>query len=151
MDNKNAGNNRNRGPFGGRDNRRRSPPNKPKFVKDDKRKPEKKEEKAIKDKDDNKLDTIDLSTEENRDDDGEETKRGWKEEKKTDDNKEGENQDEEEDHKKGESRDLDGKYYGVPQKFLHCFVCNKDMWDGESFQKHIRGNNLFYHLKNDLV
>ncbi|RZC43183.1 zinc finger protein on ecdysone puffs, partial [Asbolus verrucosus] len=133
--NKNAPN-RNRMPFGGRDNRKRSPA-KPKFIKDEKRKPEKKEDKPV----DGKIDTIDLSLEDNRDDDGaEETKRGWKEEKKTgDDKKEEEQQDDPEDKKKEENRDLDGKYFGVPQKFLHCFVCNKDMWDGESFQKHIRG------------
>lgn len=81
-----------------------------------------------------------MSLEDNRDDDGaEETKRGWKEEKKTGDDKKEEEQEDVEDQKKDEPRDLDGKYFGVPQKFLHCFVCNKDMWDGESFQKHIRG------------
>ncbi|KAJ3629330.1 hypothetical protein MTP99_013726 [Tenebrio molitor] len=111
--NKNSGGNRNRGPFVPRDNRKRSPP-KPKFIKEEKQ--------------------------DNRDDDGaEETKRGWKEEKKTGDDKKEEEQEDVEDQKKDEPRDLDGKYFGVPQKFLHCFVCNKDMWDGESFQKHIRG------------
>ncbi|XP_968783.4 zinc finger protein on ecdysone puffs isoform X2 [Tribolium castaneum] len=133
--NKSSGNNRNRSSFTPRDNHKRSP-NKPKFVKDDnKRKPEKKEEKPK----DEKVDTIDLSSEDIRDDDGaEETKRGWKEEKKTDDSKDEEDEPEEQ-KKEEEPRDLDGKYYGVPQKLLHCFVCNKDMWDGESFQKHIRG------------
>ncbi|XP_063910154.1 zinc finger protein on ecdysone puffs-like isoform X1 [Zophobas morio] len=135
--NKNLGPNRPRPNFQQRDNRKRSPI-KPKFikdVKDDKRKIEKKDEKTK----DDKIDTIDLSTEDIRDDDGEETKRGWKEEKKGDEKKDDDGQDDGEDDKKEEARDLDGKYYGVPQKFLHCFVCSKDMWDGESFEKHIRG------------
>ncbi|XP_044270416.1 zinc finger protein on ecdysone puffs [Tribolium madens] len=135
--NKNSGTNRNRSSFTGRDNHKRSP-TKPKYVKDEKRKPEARKEEKEKTKDD-KLATIDLSSEDIRDDDGaEETKRGWKEEKKTDDQKEEEDESEEQKQEE-EPRDLDGNYYGVPQKFLHCFVCNKDMWDGESFQKHIRG------------
>jgi len=82
------------------------------------------------------------NVDDNRDDDGtEETKRGWKEEKNNADDKKDDEagDDENEEKKQGDGKDLDGKYYGVPQKFLHCFVCNKDMWDGESFQKHIRG------------
>lgn len=31
------------------------------------------------------------------------------------------------------------KFAGLPSGFLHCFVCDKSMWDGESFQNHIRG------------
>lgn len=37
------------------------------------------------------------------------------------------------------NKDKEGKYTGIPQHLLHCFVCSKDMWDGESFQKHVRG------------
>lgn len=31
------------------------------------------------------------------------------------------------------------KFDGLPNSLLHCFVCNKSMWDGESFQNHIGG------------
>lgn len=72
----------------------------------------------------------------------EDNKRDWKTEKK------GENTDDlvdlTEDKEKGEAKDKDGKtasskFDGLPRSFLHCFVCNKSMWDGESFQNHIRG------------
>ncbi|KAJ8948353.1 hypothetical protein NQ318_019338 [Aromia moschata] len=97
----------------------------------------KKNEKAVKDeknKDEKKKESvIDLSLEEANED--EETKRDWKDEKN---NAEDKNGDTEEDKKK-EERNREGPYYGVPVKFLNCFVCNKEMWDGESMQKHIRG------------
>ncbi|KAK5640485.1 hypothetical protein RI129_011296 [Pyrocoelia pectoralis] len=40
---------------------------------------------------------------------------------------------------KKEKKPREGRYHGVPPNLLHCFVCNKSMWDGESFQNHIRG------------
>ena len=40
---------------------------------------------------------------------------------------------------KKEKKPREGRYHGVPSNLLHCFVCNKSMWDGESFQNHIRG------------
>ncbi|KAL3270282.1 hypothetical protein HHI36_009334, partial [Cryptolaemus montrouzieri] len=44
---------------------------------------------------------------------------------------------EEENGKKNKERKE--KYAGIPQHLLNCFVCSKNMWNGESFQKHVRG------------
>ncbi|XP_044750120.1 zinc finger protein on ecdysone puffs [Coccinella septempunctata] len=97
--------------------------------------PKKVEEKKKEEKKPN--DSIDLSTEEGED----EKKRDWKEEKnKTEDTQDQEMKDDsavDDDAKK--NKDKEGKYCGIPQHLLHCFVCSKDMWDGESFQKHVRG------------
>lgn len=41
--------------------------------------------------------------------------------------------------KENGEEDKDGIYHGVPKKFLNCFVCHKEMWDGESMKKHVRG------------
>lgn len=43
---------------------------------------------------------------------------------------------------KDDEKKREGRYHGVPAGLLHCFVCNKSMWDGESFQNHIRGKSL---------
>ncbi|KAF5299672.1 hypothetical protein FQA39_LY11467 [Lamprigera yunnana] len=48
-------------------------------------------------------------------------------------------QDVEEGGDKKDKKPREGRYQGVPSNLLHCFVCNKSMWDGESFQNHIRG------------
>ncbi|KAJ8974159.1 hypothetical protein NQ317_005807, partial [Molorchus minor] len=74
---------------------------------------------------------IDLSIDEEA---AEDTKRDWKDEKNNADEKKENGEDIAEKKDKKE-----GPYYGVPVKFLNCFVCNKEMWDGESMQKHIRG------------
>lgn len=105
--------NKNRGGYGGGGQRRRSPKRK---------------------NDDNKKNTKKEKKEEDagEDDEKKETKRDWKDEKNT----EAKDDDEETDQKDGEK---DGKYGGVPRKYLNCFVCNKQMWDGESMSKHVRG------------
>lgn len=78
--------------------------------------------------------------------DGEvETKRDWKVEKNVDAaDKMDDKMDEtaEGDESKGEEKKAEprgGRYHDVPSKFLNCFVCNKEMWDGESMNKHIKG------------
>lgn len=40
---------------------------------------------------------------------------------------------------KSEKRNKDGRYAGIPVEYLKCLVCEKSMWDGESFEKHLRG------------
>ncbi|XP_065160515.1 zinc finger protein on ecdysone puffs isoform X2 [Atheta coriaria] len=49
-----------------------------------------------------------------------------------------------EDAPKSEEQKEDGpklptKYDHIPNGLLHCCVCNKSMWDGESFQNHVGG------------
>ncbi|KAL3285172.1 hypothetical protein HHI36_019291 [Cryptolaemus montrouzieri] len=83
---------------------------------------------------------VNESTDASVDDGDDEKKRDWKEEKNKSDDKDKEVKEEvegEEDGKK--NKEKEGKYAGIPQHLLHCFVCSKDMWDGESFQKHVRG------------
>lgn len=127
MDNKNRNNNK------GKD-KRRSPSRDQKNKKGD----FKKNEKTVKDKEEKKKgDVIDLSVDEGNEEGNEETKRDWKDEKNNSEEKKTESGDE--DEKKKEPRNKEGPYSGVPVKFLNCFVCNKEMWDGESMQKHIRG------------
>ncbi|XP_018328580.1 zinc finger protein on ecdysone puffs [Agrilus planipennis] len=97
---------------------------------------------------------VDVSLDESRDEDGteKEKKRDWKEEKKAVGDKEEEAVDliedrssptaeDDKDKKKdqGMKRPREGRYQGVPPSLLHCFVCTKSMWDGESFQNHLRG------------
>lgn len=43
---------------------------------------------------------------------------------------------------KADEKKREGRYQGVPTELLLCFVCNKSMWDGESFQNHIRGKRI---------
>ncbi|KAJ8941185.1 hypothetical protein NQ314_010484 [Rhamnusium bicolor] len=117
-----------------RQNKKRSP------SRDQKKKIEpKKNEKNVKDekKKSDKESVIDLSIDEGNDEGNGETKRDWKDEKNNSEEKKEESGDEEE--KKKEERNREGPYHGVPVKFLNCFVCNKEMWDGESMQKHVRG------------
>lgn len=130
-------NNRNRN----RNRDRRSSKDRSKDRKDNSRRNDKPKVNEKKDQEQEHNNTV----EENRDEDvGEETKRDWKEEKNIPDVKK-ENDDVEQtvdDEQKKNNNDpvnRAGKYYDVPVKFLHCFVCNKEMWDGESMQKHIRG------------
>ncbi|CAH0546111.1 unnamed protein product [Brassicogethes aeneus] len=123
-------NNRNRnqqrrdGPNQNRDRNRSNSKAEDKKKRDEKKPEEKKKE-----------DNADLSVDENNEE-GSESKRDWKEEKNTNDEK---NQESGDDEEKKDKSNKDGKYFDVPQKFLNCFVCNKEMWDGESMQKHIRG------------
>uniref|UniRef100_V5G0I4 Zinc finger protein n=1 Tax=Anoplophora glabripennis TaxID=217634 RepID=V5G0I4_ANOGL len=127
MDSKNRNNNK------GKD-KKRSPSRDQKNKKGD----VKKNEKPVKDKEEKKKgDVIDLSVDEGNDEGNEETKRDWKDEKNNSEEKKSESGDE--DEKKKDTRNKEGPYSGVPVKFLNCFVCNKEMWDGESMQKHIRG------------
>lgn len=67
--------------------------------------------------------------------DAQEEKRDWKNEKGEDamDTEEGK-----EGGEKGEKKDR-SKFANLPPSLLHCFICNKSMWDGESFQNHIGG------------
>lgn len=46
---------------------------------------------------------------------------------------------EEEAKARKEKEEKEGPYYDVPVKLLSCFVCNKEMWDGESMRKHVKG------------
>ncbi|KAK9877851.1 hypothetical protein WA026_020081 [Henosepilachna vigintioctopunctata] len=102
--------------------------------------PKKTEEKKKTDK--KPCETVDLSLEEGDN----EKKREWKEEKNKseDKNKEDEKDAEMKEDSSAEdelkrAKEKEGRYSGIPQHLLHCFVCSKDMWDGESFQKHVRG------------
>ncbi|KAL1517213.1 hypothetical protein ABEB36_001006 [Hypothenemus hampei] len=90
------------------------------------------------------------SVEDGGEEDKNETKRDWKDEKNQVEGVENEHDDadDNEDEKNtastsGEKKDGDnakeGKYWGVEKRYLHCFVCNKQMWDGESMGKHVRG------------
>lgn len=94
-----------------------------------------------------------------RDEEINEKKRDWKEEKNTSDEKEKVEEEDKsevvvEEEKKSEKDEnkREGRYHGVPAGYLHCFVCNKSMWDGESFQNHLRGifsiiskHNVYFH------
>ncbi|CAG9826995.1 unnamed protein product [Diabrotica balteata] len=64
-----------------------------------------------------------------------ETKRDWKDEKSNSETPETE----EEAKARKEKEEKEGPYYDVPIKLLSCFVCNKEMWDGESMRKHVKG------------
>lgn len=112
-------------------NKKRSP------SRDGKNKNFKKNEKQTpKDKDEKKK-VMELSMDEGNEEGNEDTKRDWKDEKNNTEEKKTESDDEGE--KKKDPKSKEGPYFNVPVKFLNCFVCNKDMWDGESMQKHIRG------------
>ncbi|XP_057670266.1 zinc finger protein on ecdysone puffs isoform X1 [Diorhabda carinulata] len=66
-----------------------------------------------------------------------ETKRDWKDEKNNSEDKKEET--EEEAKLRKEKEEKEGPYYDIPVKLLSCFVCNKEMWDGESMKKHVKG------------
>ncbi|XP_066148355.1 zinc finger protein on ecdysone puffs-like isoform X2 [Euwallacea fornicatus] len=116
--------NKNRSNFGGNNFRSRKSP------KRDTKKPDlkKKDEKKVKIE----------ATDEAGDDEKKETKRDWKDEKNQVEGKESGDEAEGGEGKK-EGANKDGKFGGVPRKYLHCFVCTKQMWDGESMSKHVRG------------
>ncbi|CAH1126451.1 unnamed protein product [Ceutorhynchus assimilis] len=109
--------NKNRGNFG----RKRSPP------RNQKGNQQKKAKTDGKKKDEKKPDGTTTGEEEENTD----SKRDWKDEKNGE-SKEGGDAEKEPANK-------EGKYAGVPSKYLNCFVCNKQMWDGESMAKHVRG------------
>ncbi|XP_060520170.1 zinc finger protein on ecdysone puffs isoform X2 [Cylas formicarius] len=127
--NKNRGGWRN--DYKGRPNNKNQKDNKPKDIKKKDEKKDDKKDVKVK-KDDSADTTIDLSIDEEKDN---EKKRDWKDEKNQADLKEESGDEEEKDNKEGK----EGRYVGVPQKYLSCFVCNKQMWDGESMGKHVRG------------
>ncbi|GJQ79002.1 hypothetical protein Trydic_g163 [Trypoxylus dichotomus] len=89
-----------------------------------------------KDKAEKQVDNVD----ENRDEEAGDTKRDWKEEKNTSEEKKdaGDEKEKEDGGEKGEKGDK-GKYAGLYNSLFHCFVCNKSMWDADSFKNHIRG------------
>nr|CAD7459455.1 unnamed protein product [Timema tahoe] len=60
--------------------------------------------------------------------DDEDKKRDWKEEKKSED--EGD---------KSKGKNDSGRYTGVPEVLFFCHVCRKHMWDGQSFDNHLKG------------
>lgn len=81
-------------------------------------------------------------------------KREWKEEKsgtQDDENEEevkeeseegadAENEDSNDNEKTDESGEKKTcRYEGIPKELLHCFICQKVMWDPESFEKHMNG------------
>ncbi|KAL7307053.1 hypothetical protein TKK_0000794 [Trichogramma kaykai] len=88
---------------------------------------------------------------EENDDSEESKKREWKDEKKEvfHDNKKDEpmkNEDEtanKEDEKSGNKRSAarhaESRYADVPMSSMFCHVCKKHMWDGASFENHLRG------------
>lgn len=87
-----------------------------------------------------------------RDEDGnedQEKKREWlkeknnEEEEETEGNTGGDNDDPTTEGSKKLKKDT-SKFAGLPSGYLHCFVCDKSMWDGESFQNHIRGLHVFF-------
>lgn len=75
---------------------------------------------------------------------------GWRGDRKRNQNKKDKKDDKKGDEnetekKEGEeSGDKDGPYSGVPMKLMSCFVCCKEMWDGESMKKHLKG--IYYYL-----
>ncbi|XP_022920289.2 zinc finger protein on ecdysone puffs [Onthophagus taurus] len=66
-------------------------------------------------------------------------KRDWKEEKNASDEKEKDDSKEAGENAEKVTKKDTTKYEGLPNSLFHCFVCNKSMWDGDSFQNHIRG------------
>ncbi|XP_076264335.1 protein on ecdysone puffs isoform X2 [Rhynchophorus ferrugineus] len=129
-------NSRDIGRFGnrGRDNRRHEPYNKNRggwrSDKGRRRSPRRNDKKVDK-KDAKKPE--DSETAEDGADDEKESKRDWKDEKNTGDAKE------ESGDEAKKAQEKEGKFVGVPPKYLNCFVCNKQMWDGQSMGKHLRG------------
>lgn len=140
-------NNRDFGRFGNRsrDIRRHEPYNKNRggwrSDKSRKRPPKRDEKKNFGKKKEDKKDSkpknddsavVDSSAEDGVEDEKKETKRDWKDEKNTD----GKDESGDEAPK---ADDKEGQFVGIPPKYLNCFVCNKQMWDGESMTKHVRG------------
>lgn len=79
--------------------------------------------------------------------------RGWRGDRKRNqnkkDDKKSDKKNENDADKDGEeSGDKDGPYTGVPTKLMNCFVCCKEMWDGESMKKHVKGIYYFHSLLN---
>lgn len=67
-------------------------------------------------------------------------KDGKKDDRKNDKKEGAENETEKsKDGEEEKSGDKDGPYSGVPMKLMSCFVCCKEMWDGESMKKHLKG------------
>ncbi|XP_076286290.1 protein on ecdysone puffs isoform X1 [Lasioglossum baleicum] len=62
--------------------------------------------------------------------------------------------------KKSEARHAESRYAEVPMSHMFCHICNKHMWDGYSFENHLRGRahqlmmeklDEMYKLKVDLM
>ncbi|RLU15496.1 hypothetical protein DMN91_012490 [Ooceraea biroi] len=62
--------------------------------------------------------------------------------------------------KKSEARHAESRYAEVPMSHMFCHICNKHMWDGFSFENHLRGRahqlmmdklDESYKLKVDLM
>ncbi|XP_076248142.1 protein on ecdysone puffs [Calliopsis andreniformis] len=62
--------------------------------------------------------------------------------------------------KKSEARHAESRYAEVPMSHMFCHICNKHMWDGYSFENHLRGRahqlmmeklDESYKLKVDLM
>ncbi|EFN78513.1 zinc finger protein on ecdysone puffs isoform X2 [Harpegnathos saltator] len=62
--------------------------------------------------------------------------------------------------KKSEARHAESRYAEVPMNHMFCHICNKHMWDGYSFENHLRGRahqlmmeklDESYKLKVDLM
>ncbi|KAL2743403.1 zinc finger protein on ecdysone puffs-like [Vespula maculifrons] len=62
--------------------------------------------------------------------------------------------------KKSEARHAESRYAEVPMSHMFCYICNKHMWDGYSFENHLRGRahqlmmeklDESYKLKVDLM
>ncbi|XP_011168417.2 zinc finger protein on ecdysone puffs isoform X2 [Solenopsis invicta] len=62
--------------------------------------------------------------------------------------------------KKSEARHAESRYAEVPMNHMFCHICNKHMWDGFSFENHLRGRahqlmmdklDESYKLKVDLM
>ncbi|XP_011870267.1 PREDICTED: zinc finger protein on ecdysone puffs [Vollenhovia emeryi] len=62
--------------------------------------------------------------------------------------------------KKSEVRHAESRYFEVPMNHMFCHICNKHMWDGFSFENHLRGRahqlmmeklDESYKLKVDLM
>lgn len=151
--NRNAGgwrpmdNNRNRRRDGGGNNKKQggggNDKNKKQNQKSEKQNIEKKVTEIVNESKDIKdiRDPNDINFDESHDGE-EESKRDWKDEKndaaeKANPEESIQADDSKTEEKKSEQRA--GRYHDIPTKFLNCFVCNKEMWDGESMNKHIKG------------
>ncbi|XP_014210080.1 zinc finger protein on ecdysone puffs [Copidosoma floridanum] len=89
--------------------------------------------------------SVALSNEENEESE-ESKKREWMDEKKElssdrkdADNSSGERDEEKSPSKKSAARHAESRYSDVPISSMYCHVCKKYMWDGSSFENHLRG------------
>ncbi|XP_049829586.1 zinc finger protein on ecdysone puffs-like isoform X1 [Schistocerca gregaria] len=75
---------------------------------------------------------------------GDDKKRDWKEERKPEDGEIVEEEDKgdgetEEERDDDDDEEKGNRYSGIPNALFFCHVCKKHMWDGNSFESHLKG------------